>query len=957
MFAALVFACLQFAALAPDRVAPVHAWYVEGGSASRSAASACLSLRGRLAEAWVHAPEWPIVGEPRVWNDLVVLELDAGADGRVLRFLDLRHGGRLAVDRRFPKAAALHPSLWGDSVLVCAEPDVLQIYRLRGRGTASAWRRQLDEPAGPPLMVEDSVYVVGAGAAQRLRIGRSQPAWTSQGSYYSGAALRDGRVYLVHGQLGPERYESPRLRVLDGATGLVAGSAGISSLIPRLEGTWSEIAVFGSGVAMHFRPAARTGHGLLERIFWTRPDPAGDDWRLGALPGAQLGDVVEWRGGWLAAVSLAAGGAGLAAVPDADDGAAAILATPAICPDFADPDAPVTRVRDAAYVGAGAFEIETGRVLWRLPYRPSARIVPVRRTLLLVDEGRRLVALHEAIEAEDAAQTPAAWPGRVRCCFRDGGVRTGEWSVDADAGELALGAERWSLRDLALAETEAGALLHAADAALGVRALVADRQREILLGALAQATRAGEPERLAELLQRLGRIGAEDRGIADAVKTLERWEAKPPKPDAKRLEALDAARREADAAPVEVPRARLAALPAEAPDARRAGLLRAWLEAAPEDPDAAAAVLALLPEELRAAIARREGEIAAAEWLDLAEVTRRVPVAAGTPADAAPADSPLGARLRLAREGWRDDLIALRSRNLLILSGASRPGAIARCLELGETVCSALEELFPAAEGGPLRAGDEPMVLQLFETREEYLDVCSGDDREERAHLEWTSGHYLPEAELSRFYLPDGPDAEGFEATLEVLAHELTHHWLDARCPRFVTAPIEARIGLPGYWLVEGVASLIEEYRFRPDLGRWDARHPQSPGLDLIAASAGNELLTWPSMLAASKIRFDGFSAEHGDEKYPLPTAARLGGQREGTVRAAYYLQAAALARFLAFAEDGAHRGLLLELVDGFYAGRTDVPARARLAEWAEADLSARLAAYAAEEMRPRVGR
>ena len=62
--------------------------------------------------------------------------------------------------------------------------------------------------------------------------------------------------------------------------------------------------------------------------------------------------------------------------------------------------------------------------------------------------------------------------------------------------------------------------------------------------------------------------------------------------------------------------------------------------------------------------------------------------------------------------------------------------------------------------------------------------------------------------------VPDGEDA--FEGTRETLAHELTHHWLHVRCPRLSEEQVESQSALtPGFWVVEGFASLVDDFQFR----------------------------------------------------------------------------------------------------------------------------------------------
>ena len=124
---------------------------------------------------------------------------------------------------------------------------------------------------------------------------------------------------------------------------------------------------------------------------------------------------------------------------------------------------------------------------------------------------------------------------------------------------------------------------------------------------------------------------------------------------------------------------------------------------------------------------------------------------------------------------------------------------------------------------------------------------------------------------------------------------------------------------------------MVEEFRFRPDLGLWDPFHPQSPGLDHSASAHTTALIPWDMLLEWNPLQFEKVGGLLPQEGLSMPTNCRLGEPPPGRGRQIYYLQAAALARFLAFADDGAHRELLLALVDDHYSGRTVSEARTRI--------------------------
>src|SRR5439155_22748262 len=134
---------------------------------------------------------------------------------------------------------------------------------------------------------------------------------------------------------------------------------------------------------------------------------------------------------------------------------------------------------------------------------------------------------------------------------------------------------------------------------------------------------------------------------------------------------------------------------------------------------------------------------------------------------------------------WRDDLVALESGPLLVLSPVKRPGRIAQCLAAGRAVCDALEALF---SGGKVKRDLRyPLTHHLFESKEEYLRESTkhaGRAREAAMRaLDYTAGHYDSQDEVSRMYLPSDPGE--FDRILPTYAHALTHHWVDERCTLF----------------------------------------------------------------------------------------------------------------------------------------------------------------------------
>lgn len=169
---------------------------------------------------------------------------------------------------------------------------------------------------------------------------------------------------------------------------------------------------------------------------------------------------------------------------------------------------------------------------------------------------------------------------------------------------------------------------------------------------------------------------------------------------------------------------------------------------------------------------------------------------------------PMGGRFVLKDEAggsptlpvtWTQDVVALRTRNLLIRSRTTDPALVGECLRQGEATVRALEHLL----GVPDAFNDEPLEIRLYRDRKEYLEDTSG----KRAML-WSAGYFSPGEAVSRFYVTRDEKTGKLEAfeLYEVLSHELTHHWLERRRLRG-SARFEHQ---PGYWIVEGFAKFVD---------------------------------------------------------------------------------------------------------------------------------------------------
>lgn len=385
-------------------------------------------------------------------------------------------------------------------------------------------------------------------------------------------------------------------------------------------------------------------------------------------------------------------------------------------------------------------------------------------------------------------------------------------------------------------------------------------------------------------------------------------------------------------------------LPASTSARFRMALVRAVLERDPQQQDAAALVRAALPAGVPLA-----QPFVPLDWLDFIDAVERCGVALVPPtfaegdADLSVAQRQLGA----ARAFWRPDLHAIESRHLMIITPLQAPGRVALCVAMGELVCETLDRLF--AGGSARRDQRFPLQLHLFERQQEYLEY-GAKHGVRTADLEWTAGHYSPADDVTRVFLP--ADRDAFARVMQVYAHELTHHWVAQRCPRFSSADKRHTATTPGYWIVEGFASLLEEFVYDLDTWTCETVNPRADSLDTLSNLTARQLLPWADLLAWSQ---DDFHRLSKTASLAIPSRWQLGARRQLGEIGLFYDQATGICQFLYHADDGRHRAALFELVELYYTGRYTPADLPRLTGIAASELGERVNRFARE--RATVGR
>ncbi len=471
--------------------------------------------------------------------------------------------------------------------------------------------------------------------------------------------------------------------------------------------------------------------------------------------------------------------------------------------------------------------------------------------------------------------------------------------------------------------------------------------------------RGDEPPRIRKFRSAKAKSGPIQKGVVLLVDSegKTRFPKSPSEDLAASYHALTTGACAADAACAVDMLARCAKQLAEGAPSLAASLYGAVLVAAPEHSEALAAVDAL-PEDSRLPLWRKaleanpsaqalgsrvremfpagvtpEGGFLPLEWLDLGVAVDRLGVRlvfdpeAKTPG-LIPAERKLGT-YRHSKVWGRADLIGFRSDHLFLVTPLRDARAIRDCLVRGELVCGTLDQLFRGVERR--RSEDEKaaehdmMTVFLFESRDEYLRL--GESLRVRgmsSRHSFTAGFYSAYDRISRFYLPERGDP--YQGLRETLAHEITHQWIFERCPGFtneeaIAAILEGRSLLPGAWIVEGFASLMEELHYDDGAGTYGLMNPKAGRLDTVANCPEGGLLDWGRLFALNYAQVVQLDPHPYEPELLVPISWLEGRVRIMTETALFYAQSAVACHYLFSHEEGALREGLLRFLVAYYSG------------------------------------
>ncbi|MEE9391789.1 MAG: hypothetical protein V3W41_04705 [Planctomycetota bacterium] len=908
-------------------IAPKNCWYVKGGCAARTGATLTKAVKGPLVESWTFPSEGTIEGEPLVWNDLVVICEKVNDNKRVLKIIDLDDGRRLAT-KSFKTSLPLAPSIWNRRLLLRTQARTLELFRINSRSVSSIWRyKNADADFMEPLLVQNEVYVATASSLLRLDVGQRKPTWRQRMTIRGAPCRRGDWLYFI-------RYsgDNVSLVVIDHLTGKTASSAhaGPQNGVPKPAtmrsvhaGEKYVFALFGH--TLNVRPlsygAPLKSHQLpnasMARRGLPRPFSVSDLGlhRYNAAP-VMRGDKVVVRTldnkhqelwGQLS-----------------DDSSYRVLATKDAFSELLKAQQPATIADNMGIINGCAFDLSSNKVFWRLPVEQGSRIIPTRNGYLSVrDKRKTLVAwtakTKVANKGEWTRSKEAVDLAKALVMLRGGHVENGSFSFDpakrsVEQTKPARNKGTRSLASIAYIEDRTGQPEYWAHPDALEEAMVALFHHLVAKSYHALARKplsTNDPTLIRRLLNEATARGSDGSGIAKIVKQLTRMESRQPKVKAKSVAKILAEESALSAKALKAIWKRDAKLPKEVSTRARNALLRAVLKLDPENAEVRKRAIAQMPKQI---IVKASTKIA--RVLDFADAALEFPfkfVELPEPNEVHPSFA--SREYFTVLHQWKPknpkNIIAIQSQRLLVIGPADAPGRLIKCVETGEFVCEVLEKMFSKDENK--RGTRNPLLLIVHADKKEYLANSRGG-----SHLGWTAGHYSPFDRKSRLFIEDKEGA--FERNLSTFAHELTHHWIDVRCPYFKNGHPATRQATPGYWIVEGFASLIGEARIDPRRKIFEPIHGSNASTDVVSNATEKQSIPWRNLLAYGQGHFSQLP------KGPHPallihTNQTLGLRFSMSPTGLFYQQATALSRYLFAAEDGKYRQKLLHYLADYEGG------------------------------------
>ena len=906
-------------------VAPADRWLMQGGCPARTGAALTKPLTDAVREAWRYRARGRIEGEPLVWDDWIVLEVVERRKKRALHLIRLSDGKRIHKTRGYETPASMAPCLGRGMVTARTGPNELTVYRVERSRLARIWKLQTEVPAGDPLALGREIYFHNGQDLMRFGFGCDKPVWKISGRYRSRLALRGNELYVIHydgdgvgwlqavdrktGRIIERRQAayhqgnvpSPRDRAL-----LYVGQDRIYIRLGLEVECKGGVMANALMLSRKVRADGSASVGLSQYIelpstpaFWNERTLRIEGCRL--MVKEKERESEENSNAWIVGQD------------QKDD---RILAHKYFHRSLLDIRTPPTIVRNACYLGSVAFDLESLRVFWRQLIPSRTRLIPARTSMLALADDATLVAYHErntALRGTTHRKRPAS-AGKAEkvilaergvAYLRDGSRERGTFEIHPELkrGLVRVAPESrfaaWPLADVMLILDRNGRPVH-----YGGRddvAKVVDRRVDEFLTTgyeklLARSCGTNDRRLIERLLTEAWLRGSSVKATRKAERKLKVLETKSPRVNKKLVERIEQEEKALLGQALSRFEAPLAGMDTQRNRGAKIAMLRAILGHDPNRPAAVDAVKSMLPASVK--IPKR---FHALDWLDFLEATETTPISwVKTPSKGAEQSLEQQA-LAAARKNWRPDVVAIQSERLFILTPLARPGRIARCLSMGELVCDHLDSLFSPL--GAKRSKGHRLKIYLHETKQEYIQQSGG--AKVASHLKWASGHYNKRLRHARMYLPEG--AEAFERVMDVFAHELTHQWVDERCPLYGEKErFRSPFMQPCFWIVEGFASWMEQARFDLERGVIQTFNPRCPHLDILASliEAKAPRIDWKDLFSFTQIQFTHIPREP-EWGFVAESHWRLGALHQLSWTQLFYVQSAAAAQYLVHAENG----------------------------------------------------
>ncbi len=909
-------------------VSPVDTWYTQGGCASRSGATLTPPVVGDLAPAWSFEAKGTIESEPLVWNRSVFVA-SRDTKGRAwIEWVDLETGERVAK-KNFKTDVSLDPSIWRNRLVVRSGRKKLSFFRLSKGAITKINDYRAQQELSAPLLFETDVFVFEGDAMVSLKSGRSSANWRRPGRFRGRPSLYGDMVYGLQYSPGGEVH----LLQVDRVDGEVRRKR-IAGAYPGVPGFDQEASVQifdGVVLAHHAAPVQSSSGQSFRAAYWASnaDQPALIDC---------LVPMVQAQGKCLGFLGGDPGGLQhLELSSSARKGS--LLALPGKRPKlFEDIVAPSLAGGGVAYLGSMALDVVDYEVLWRIDGRTRFPLVPARDTVLVVRGDATLVALcnRDLSRAEVqvlASPTSAHRIATEALILRNGDVLDGDCEVDWEAATVQHGASTIPFADVLLMLDDEGRLLIATTGSaldFAVRGLGMARAAPAY-AALGQAgVTTKDAVFLARIAAKARAMGAEDDSLLNLEKRVEAWSNKPLKNiDKKTVAALEEREREVERIRANTAFELLQGLGDVGSERLKLELLRITLRESGDHEEAFKEVWKRVALSAAAGVEAGEGELVrgilardreqpsakrALGWIEYLLVADAHPTSFYAPPQATAGLTKDQRALGRATTRWRKDLVGASSGDLRILTPLADPEVLAQCLATGHLVTSKLDEMF--ALEGATGDGRPPLTLYLYESQEEYQAQSAKRGEGEEGATKYRAGHYSVQDNLQHVYMPSDKDAR--DRVLRTYAHELTHNWAQMRCPLYEVSELDlSNLHRAGYWIVEGLARFVQEFRYDFEVGLIDPFNPRAGCFDTLANARA--LHNWKNLYGLSGATFASLKHE---PRHSVPLEWRLGHNAALSDASLFYAQAAATVHYLYHAEKGRYRERLLRYVAAYYTGK-----------------------------------